>query len=171
MFTIPTQARMSNSPPTPNSFSLLRKIQQCVFGTTKHRAASRHTRAISTGHTVYLLVSKLVRTELNMLSEEARMQKFTFGICSRGRYCKPLRDIEVRLRFSKLRHTNLSWFRCCVGCSGVQFTAFGNEDLTSRFSIVQTHPTRDIIATASMEKDLTIRLWFDDAVVDVNVMP
>ena len=33
-------------------------------------------------------------------------------------------------------------------------------DSTSLF--VQTHPLKNIIASAGMEKDMTIRLWFDE---------
>ena len=94
------------------------------------------------------------------MSAEVRMPRFIYGTCKVAKYVKCWKDIEVRIKFHRSSvndHDGIGDVVLALDVRACFCTA------TIRYlTLLKTHPHKKIIASASMEKDLTIRLWYDD---------
>jgi hypothetical protein len=88
------------------------------------------------------------------------MPRFTYGICKVAKYVKCSKDTEVRSKFHRSSVDDNNGIGDVVLALDVR--ASFCTPTTKCLTLLQTHPHKKIIASASMEKDLTIRLWYDD---------
>ena len=140
-----------SSPQTRNAFLVPHMTALSDYGIINLLDVSSHTWVTSTRCLPFVGVSPL--REGNGLFPGPRIRRYISGIFSRGRSYKYLRVMKVCLVFA-ICQCDVNTYDWTYGIVYFPF-------LLDIVVAVATHPQQNMIASASFNSDLSIRIWID----------
>ena len=159
----PTLANTCSSPQIRNISSPLLMTAPSACGISRRRAVSRRMSATKTQSTASPRAS--VSRAASGSCRAVKTARSICGTCKAERSCRYLMVIAVSVFSSYGNYYSLIGSRPCRRCCGCRgkwpysFVFFFTIVLSAILS--QTHPQQNMIASGSIDSDLTVKVWFD----------